>query len=365
MPLRHYTLTSLRYLKASISNLGHPAFWGTAVFLCVTGFAIREYKLLPDLFTAKENTQVTFQKPVETALSKEEKAMMADIDNLPVLLNEFDKATLSSPPVDFKERTQEKNQNLLENILNKQNAAAKEAKSDFSMSKVSTLTKSDQKNPFLEQAEKLLQSGTSDSGSQFIGVKPLATSSEQTDTKTTSTLGMRLLNNTAKNQIPILPNPLQSEIDKSIAQNLSKLNNSTSTQSPLGKTSNFESIMVQPNNTSPSQGLPAIRGVENIQPNLTTQPETPYSNLNGVQPIPSLFPINPVVGSSMPPTQNVVIPSTPVGYANYGYGNYGTQPQPTQLPQSTPSNSSLQQPTQLPQSNYSYPSLRRQYRYGN
>lgn len=89
MPQRHYPPAYLRYLKARLWNLARPSFWGTAIVLSVVGLVIKEYWTNPD-FLAKSQTNpvASPQQPVDSSLSAEDKAIAADIDNLPVLYND-------------------------------------------------------------------------------------------------------------------------------------------------------------------------------------------------------------------------------------------------------------------------------------
>ncbi|MBD2388361.1 hypothetical protein [Cylindrospermum sp. FACHB-282] len=368
MPHSQYPPAYLRYLRARLWNLGRPGFWGTAIFLFVIGFVIREYWLNPNIFTHKQNTEVASPKPGESSFSEEDKAVVADIDNLPVLLNDFEQATLSITTINPLGNTQtKKSEGLIEDVINKQNAAASKAKSNPGLGIVNSTPSPNVKNPFVLQAENLLRSGTGDGG-QFLGVNSLTTSPEPTETTTSSSWEMGLTNKTKNNQNPVLINPLQAEINQATNQNFSRLNNSTSSQiNPLGQTSSNGATMMLP-----SQSLPPGTGMGYTQPTVTNQPQNPYSNYNGVQTLPNVvtpstavLPVTPAAPNNISPdsvqssTQSITNNTTPVGYANYG--NTSLQ-QPNQLPTSTFSNPSLEQPNQLPQSNDLYPRRVRGYR---
>ncbi|NJL09925.1 MAG: hypothetical protein HC908_06300 [Calothrix sp. SM1_7_51] len=89
MPRSQYPSPNLRFLRARLSNLARPSFWGTAIFLCVIGFVIKEYWSNPDFLSrGQQNSAPTQQNTSQTYLSDEDKAIAADIDNLPVLLEE-------------------------------------------------------------------------------------------------------------------------------------------------------------------------------------------------------------------------------------------------------------------------------------
>lgn len=361
MPPRQYPPAYLRYLRARLWNLGRPGFWGTAIFLFAVGFVIHESWLHPNIFTRKQNTQVTKpSKPAESSsLSDEDKAMVADIDNLPVLLNEFEKATLSTAAINPQEDAQvDKSESLFEDVIKKQNAAS-DAKSNPGTGRVNNAPPKIEKNPFVLQAENLLLSGTNDGEGQFLDVNSLNPSPVQTETTTFSSLDMGLTNRTKKNQKSVLISPLQAEINQLTKQNLSSLNNTTSTQiNPLGQTSSNGATMMLPSNSLPSRNLPPSTGIGYIQPTVINQPQNPYSNLNYGQTLPSVvtpttgvLPVTPAAPSNttnsvQSSSRSITDSTTPVGYTNYG--NLGLQ-------QPIYGNSSLQQPNQLPQSNLSNP----------
>ncbi|AFZ27728.1 hypothetical protein Cylst_5732 [Cylindrospermum stagnale PCC 7417] len=349
MPPRQYPPAYLRYLRARLWNLARPGFWGTAIFLFVVGFVVNEYWLRPDILTPKQNTPVTTSKPAESStLSDEDKAVVADIDNLPVLLNEFEKATLSATINPQEDAQEDNSESLFEDVIKKQNTAS-DAKSTPGQGIVNSPPPANEKNPFVVQAEKLLLSGTNDGDGQFLDVKSLNPSPAQTETTTFSSLEMGLTNKTKKNQKSVLISPLQAEINQLTQQNFSSLNNATSSQiNPLAQTSSNEATRILPNNSLPSQSLPPSTGIGYIQPTVTNQPQNPYSNFNNGQTLPSVVtpttgvsPITPAApnnttNSVQSSSRSITDSTTPVGYANYG--NSGLQ-------QPIYGNSSLQQPT--------------------
>ncbi len=329
------------------------------------GLVTWEYWSNPDFFTRKQNNQVFSQKPADSSLSAEERAIAADIDNLPVLFNDFEQATVSVTASTPKENTEiKKSKSLLEDAINKQKSADADAKLNPSLDIVNSTVPQNVTNPFVVQAENLLRAGTSDSNSQFLGLKSsTAAASEQTRAvQTSSSLGIGLTNQTNKEQNPVFISPLQAALNQSTNQKLSSFNAITPTQTnALGQVSNGGATLMLPTNSLPNQnslpstGLSAGTG---YTPTGTNLPQNIYSNLNGGQVLPNVAPATPVTPSvtSAPPTniapysnqipgQNVVTPTNPFGAS----GN--SIQQPTQLPQSIYGNS-IQQPTQLPQSIY-------------
>ncbi|MBE8969500.1 hypothetical protein IQ277_25750 [Nostocales cyanobacterium LEGE 12452] len=394
MPHRHYPPAYLRYFKARLWNLGRPGFWGTAIFLSVVGLATWEYWSNPGIFVYKQKKPVVLQKSADSSLSEENKAIAADIDNLPVLFNDFEQATLSLNANAPEEKTEaKKTKGSLDDVINKQKSA-NNTKLNPGLG-VNGDTSPAVKNPFVQQTDNLLRTGTVDSNNPFLGLKTLNAASEPTGgDQTSSSLGVGFTNQTNKNQNSLSINPLQAALNQSTNQKLSSFNGTTATQTnALGQVAAPGTTLMPPINSLTSQNsLPSIgvtTGTGNtstgtnltqnpysnlnngqVVPNngLTTgtnlpqNPYNTYTNLNNGQVVPNVAPSNTVPYSSQSPSQSVVTPTNPVGYGNYGlqqptqppqsnYGNYGLQ-QPTQPPQSTYGNYGLQQPTQLPQSNY-------------
>ncbi|PHM11326.1 hypothetical protein [Nostoc sp. 'Peltigera malacea cyanobiont' DB3992] len=391
MPHRHYPPAYLRYLKARLWNLGRPGFWGTAIFLSVVGLATWEYWSNPGIFVYKQKKPVVSQKSADSSLSEENKAIAADIDNLPVLFNDFEQATLSLNANAPEEKTDaKKSKGLLDDVINKQKSA-NNTKLNPGLG-VNGDTSPAAKNPFVQQTDNLLRTGTVDSSNPFLGLKTLNTASEPTGAdQTSSSLGVGFTNQTNKNQNSLSINPLQAALNQSTNQKLSSFNGTTATQTnALGQDSAPGTTLMPPmnsltsQNSLPNTGLTAGTGNTSTGTNLpqnpysnlnngqvvpnnglttgTNLPQNPYTNLNNGQVVPNVAPSNIVPYSSQSPSQSVVTPTNTVGYGNYGlqqptqlpqtnYGNNVLQ-QPTQLPQTNYGNNVLQQPTQLPQSNY-------------
>ncbi|MCC5631414.1 hypothetical protein LC613_27040 [Nostoc sphaeroides CHAB 2801] len=392
MPNRHYPPAYLRYLKARLWNLGRPGFWGTAIFLSVVGLVTWEYWSNPNIFVYKQKNQVASEKPADSSLSEENRAIAADIDNLPVLFNDFDQA-ISVTPNNPKENTETKNsQNSLEDVIKKQNSA-NDTKLNPGLG-VNADTSPSVKNPFVVQTENLLRTGTVDNNNQFLGLKTLTTTSEPTAGETSSSLGIGLTNQTNKNQNSVSISPLQAALNQSTNQKFSSFNGTATQTNTLSQASEPGTTLMPPINSLPSQnslpsaGLNTGTGYTSTGTNLqqnpynnlnngnngqvvpsnglntgtgytstgTNLPQSPYNNLNNGQVVPNVAPVTPPVTPAAPyniapyssqiPSQGVVTPTNPAGY-----GNYGLQ-QPMQPPQSNFGNYGLQQPTQPPQSNY-------------
>jgi hypothetical protein len=217
--------TYLRYLKVSLWNLARPSFWGTAIFLAVVGLAVKEYWKQPDLFNFKQVKQPEAKKPLSSSLSEEDKAIAADIDNLPVLFYEFAHGTLPSTAINVKQNTKVDNSNTILESLSKQKTTATDANSNSGLKLVNSASTLKLENPFVSQTENLLQFKDSQNNSQ-----PMA-SSIQTDTMQISTnMRMLLTNSVNYNQNTAIVSPLQTALNQSTNQSLFLGNRTTSNQ---------------------------------------------------------------------------------------------------------------------------------------
>ncbi|MEH1785302.1 hypothetical protein [Nostoc sp.] len=379
MPNRDYPPAYLRYLRARLWNLGRPGFWGTAIFLSIVGLVTWEYWSNPDIFVYKQKNEVTSQKPVDSSLSEENRAIAADIDNLPVLFNDFEQASLSLTADTPKEKAKDnKGKGFLEDVIKKQNSAS-DTKLNPALG-VNGDTSPAVQNPFVLQTENLLRTGTVDGGNQFLGLKTLNAASEPTGgEQTSSSLDIGSTNQTNKNQNSLSISPLQAALSQSTNQKLSSFNGITPTQTnALGRVSDPATTLMPPINSLPNQNSLPTTGLtpgtvytstgtnlpQNPYSNLnngqlmpnnglttgTNLPQSPYSNLNNGQLVPNVAPVTPPVTSIAPSniapyssqsqSQSVVTPTSPLGYSNYGLQ------QPTQAAQSNYGNYVQQQPTQ-------------------
>ncbi|MBW4450468.1 MAG: hypothetical protein KME38_27475 [Spirirestis rafaelensis WJT71-NPBG6] len=328
MSPRHYPPAYLRYLRARLWNLGRPAFWGTAIFLSVVGLGIREYWANPDFLTSwQKNNQVATQKPDNLSLSAEDRANLADIDNLPVLINDAQQSNLLVAPSSRKQKSQDNNsKSLLDDLISKQQEAAKNAKSNLG-GIVDNVPTSKVINPFVAQAESLLQAGTANTASQLFSVKSSDASSLQPGIAgSSSNLGIGSANQINNNQNSAPISALQTAINESTIQKPSSLNNNT--------TSNHTNTIGRslPSNDLPNQGFStntrlntnandSISTTGYTQPTVTNQPQI-YTNFGGSQP-----------GTSY--TQPTVT-NQPQIYTNFGGSQPGTnytQPTVTNQPQ--------------------------------
>ncbi|PMB47022.1 hypothetical protein CEN39_25255 [Fischerella thermalis CCMEE 5201] len=336
---RRYPPAYLRYLKARLWNLARPSFWGTAIFLAVMGLAVREYWKHPDFFNFRQNKQFEAKKAENSSLSAEDKAIAADIDNLPVLFYDFTHRTLSSTATNVKQKTKVDNTNAILDGLSKQKTTATDANSNSGLKLVNPASTPKLENPFVVQTENLLQFKNDYNNGQLLGVNGLTASSMPTGTVQTSTnVGMGFTNPVNYNQNTTVVSPLQTALNQSTNQSWSLGGRTTSTQT--------NSLLL------PNQNLPSTTGL-NTNAIAPVNHSTNYPNQNFAPPaanIPNLT------------TTNVQLPASAVTSITSTQSSNVT-PSYTQTPSQSVVNSSnfgdaasLQQPTQAPQNNSSSPS---------
>ncbi|WP_062288758.1 hypothetical protein [Nostoc piscinale] len=332
------------------------------------GLVIREYWTNPEAFTGKQDGEVTTQQADNSSLSAEDKAIAADIDNLPVLYNDAEQAEnqaiVSSPTDNSKPK---KGKDFLQDVINKQKSS-KNTKST-SISGISGATSGfDSKNPFVAQTESLLQFGIQNgSGNQLLNSSSqpqgstnnpyaVGTGTNQTPnnpynsiTPSVTTLPTSTNQTTPSNINSATANPGNSFGQTpytGLSQNLSNINSTTTNFSNnSGRTSNTSIPQSLPTNTQnflPNSSLNS--GTSYIQPSVPSQPTNYYNGVNTAQPltnsVPSINttqPINSVAPTNTTPTavQNssayIVTPSAPASYQNNRY----FRGLPVQIPSNT------------------------------
>jgi hypothetical protein len=267
MSNRPFNPTFLGNLKAKLWNLSQPSFWGTAIFLSIVGLVIREYWTHPDFLTSGQKQQVSSQKSTDSSLSVEDRAIAADIDNLPVLFYDFDRADITSTASTPKKNTKNNNSKYVLNDLgnNNSNSGLKLA----NPAHVPIL-----ENPFVVQAENLLQLKSFPSDRQISGLNGMVP----------TPIGAGEISTPSQGTSPV--SALQTALNQSTNQNL-PTGNSTS----LTQMNSFERSLPTPSQTFlPNMGLttqvgtPVIHGSNYNPVTATNQPQNsisiPNSNLD-------------------------------------------------------------------------------------
>lgn len=383
MPNRHYPPAYLRYLRARLWNLGKPSFWGTAIFLSVVGLGIREYWFNPDTFTSKQKNTVTTSESSDSSISEEDKAIAADIDNLPALFGDAEQVTLPLTGSKTKGNSQaDKNKNYLQDAINKQQSSSNN-KPNSGLGTLNDKSQVQEKNLFVSQAENLLRFGATDN-SQLLGLQSPNYSSEPTEVPGNSSglkTGLNVSNNSPNSGLSpnsgSLNNPLQTSIDQTtsgLSSTISGQVNSIGQSSYGGVVQNLPTNIptntglntgtgyIQPTVPNPQpnsynfnngQAVPPSTGLNTgtgyIQPTVPSPQPNSYNNFNNsqVQSVPNPVPQTPSVITGTSP---IIGPYTIRRNSNPTATVTPIAPIAPALPSSS-SNLVWQQPTQLPQSN--------------
>ena len=151
-----------RYLKARLSILARPSFIAGLVFLAAMGFVIKEYWTNPNFLKFSQNQQAPSPDLPSSSsqnLSDEDKAIAADIDNLSILNYDQRKAKIPlTTGINSANTIKQENEAQLKKILDlaKKNQQEKQSQPDTE-SQTAKIPSPYQQNPFLKQAEDLLQ----------------------------------------------------------------------------------------------------------------------------------------------------------------------------------------------------------------
>jgi hypothetical protein len=362
MPIRPQVPASLRYyLRARLRPFTRPAFWASLSVLSLIGLFLWEAWQHPEwLFKNPEN-----ENPIaDTTLSKEDSAVAADIDSLPVLMQELDEADVSLAALKLNQQPQ--TQNFRDDFLNKQAAEAATIYDNAQQAKQPPAVPLTVYDPLGIETQapsnpgSLYGGGVSPMGNQTpaqtsgFGASNLAGSTVQTPTAkqvsplqaaldrlgnnspTTSAQTQTQINtpgtNTNSLGQPTQPTaPLPGQVTQPITPGYSALPGQVvqpaSAYSGTSNYSNMPGQVVQPG--SPYPGYPGY----GVAPT-TSNPVNSYTYLNQTAPVPGVPPVQPVAPQVAPITQgNYAVPvyQNPVP-VNPVPNNFGaTQVQPSQL----------------------------------
>ncbi|MEM9922753.1 MAG: hypothetical protein AAF915_03190 [Cyanobacteria bacterium P01_D01_bin.50] len=303
MSQRRYTPARLRYLGARLSILARPSFLAAIVFLSAVGLVIKEYWTNPNFLKVSENQEVSpprSSSSSEDFLSEEDRAIAADIGNLSVLNYDQQQAKLSTNKSinNIIKKREEKLKNKLDTV--KINQQKNEIKSNLKSSSTNSSLIAP-RNPFLTQAENLLQLNVANNAQGFR-VNNLSPFSPSLQTSQTSHSG--LVNSNLGNQTSntILENPLKSALSKLNNQSQEDTTATTSTVvNPFGRISQTDrnsssSISSTNQNARVNQINPLVDTTNLNQPlnnqvptanynqqGLNNQVQNPYNNFNNNQ----------------------------------------------------------------------------------
>ena len=87
--------TSVRYLIARLRHWTQPAVWAPLAVLCAGGVFIWEVSVHPERLSIDSEEEAASNNPASLGLSAEDSAIAAEIDSLPVLVNQLNGSTSS------------------------------------------------------------------------------------------------------------------------------------------------------------------------------------------------------------------------------------------------------------------------------
>ena len=321
MPPSNQLPAPLRYLKARLRPLTRPPVWGGAIFVSVVGLVAWEYSVNPDLLQSSEHNAVAESKSNNPSLSPEDSAIGADIDSSPVLARELNQtSTPVAPLISPQETTKD-----LHLATEKTPSLTDTQLMPNTVSGTSAVPAPNPENPFLAQAQNLLQNGQYSNGTSLGS--SYAASTQPTTGQTGSSPGNEPPTVANQNQTRNSPLPNQS----SVVNSASTINQGSANglgQSPTSASS----IYAPPNGISTSStGYTQPAAANNTYPANSYYP-------SGVQIAPSIAPY------SAPPVAPTPISATP--YSTQPSQTTGSYPNPTF---NSGSSSNFQQPSQLQQ----------------
>lgn len=368
MPIRPQVPASVRYyFRARLRPFTRPAFWASLSFLSLIGLFMWEAWQRPELLFKNPEDATPISN---TTLSQEDSAVAADIDSLPVLMQELDQADVSIAALKLNQ--QPPTQNFLDEFLKRQEAEAAKVSADAQATQpsASPLTAYD---PLGIETQ-----APSNPASVYGGVSPRSNAAPAQ----TSGLGAtNLAGSTVQNSTATQVSPLQAALDRlgnnpsnASVQNQTQINspgtNTNSFGQPTQSTATTPGQVAQPGTASnaplPGQVVqPAspYAGTSNYSnmPGQAVQPGSPYPGSPGYGVVPANSnPVNsytylnqPAPVPGVPPAQPMVNQVAPVSQGNYGVPSY-QNPAPVNA---VPNNfgATQVQPSQLQPSPFSVP----------
>lgn len=250
---------SVRYFKARFRPFTRPAFWASLSVLSLIGLFAWEAWQHPDwLFkNPEEATPIA-----DTTLSKEDSAVAADIDSLPVLMQELDSADVSIPATRLNQPPQ--SQGFLDDFLNRQAAEAAKASDDAIATQRPTIQ--------LNTYDPLGVQTQPPSGSDNVSPGGYQATPQNSSTLQTPSVAPA--------------NPLQAALDRYAGTNpTTSVQNQTPTNIPGANTNNLGQ-RTQPGATVPGQVTGA--GTQSYPiPAQVAQPASPYTGTSNYSNMPA------------------------------------------------------------------------------
>ena len=331
MPPSNQLPASLRYLKARLRPLTRPPVWGGAIFVSVVGLVAWEYSVNPELLQSSEHNAVVESGSNNSSLSPEDSAIGADIDSSPVLAKELNQAITppTAPLIPLKTQTP-KNKDLLGLDPEKATSSTDTQLTLDTVPGTPATPAPTSNNPFLVQAQNLLQTGQLYDRESSLG-NPYAASTQPNAGQTSgSSLG---------NGLPAVAN-----------QNQTASNDPLLNQSPLANPATIS----QGSANALGQSFPASAASSHAPlPTGTSNPSsyTQPTVTSNTYPANSYYPPGVQIAPSVAPYSAPAVAPAPIGITPYStqVPNQTTGNYPTPTFNSGVSSNLQQPPSQLQQ----------------
>jgi|GEM_PF-1525181 hypothetical protein len=396
MSLPQYRSPYQKYFQPRVSSSIKPAVWIAGVILPIIGIAIYSHWSEVATWTFPQPKKVVTKKPYIIKLSDEQRALTADIDNLPVIVNDLNQSTPLNRD-DLHDDQDSMDLPSAQGIVKARMAQTRVNASDVGLNGgiSSTSKENNIENPFLKAANDSLNYGQTDETNSFLHSASPGNTQYGLLTTPDDEIDRRVPNqnsqSNSRNEVGALATAI-SQLDNTHQFNSSQSNtsaiasgtnltnyyNSPGKDSQLSSTvnsnSNYlntsqsQSLGLDQNIAGTSQSLGLNNNINNNQiltnqgtrstltPNSTTDTTSNVSNVSNVYSQPS------TLSTSNNSSTNYTSPATGYTYGNsyrvqqpnFGYGSYRSQ-QSNQGSPSVPNNYGLAPLNQLPQSNSSYP----------
>lgn len=340
MPLPNKLPASLRYFKARLRSLSQPSFWGTAIGLSVIGLVTWNYWLNPELQSSLQNSNDEVSEADNSpypSLSREDSSIGADIDNLPVLLQEVNPPVVPGTPTSQNNNQPNNLNGSAENSLAQKQAPLSTATqpnrtttNNITETNTPVLSEpSNSDNPFLVQAQKQLRAGSLyNLGTSGGGNSDTTSPSEPATGQTAANPSIQVPNSINKNQSAAPVNSAQASSNQSVGIN----NTFIPDYSQATTNTSGQSL---PNSSLPNQiALPANAGTVTGY-NLPPVTNTPANSFSDAAPIAPPVTLNAPTNTNIAPSSVQVPSQVNNGVASpQSYPSFGTsQLQPSQLRQ--------------------------------
>jgi len=244
--------TSVRYLIARLRHWTQPSVWAPLAVLCAGGLFIWEVSVHPERLSIDGEAAADSNNPDSiSGLSAEDSAIAAEIDSLPVLVNQFNQ---SNSELNLFNSSAIKSQGLFEEIRDRRLAIPRQSSAPKQAASSRFLSLPNLQNPAVGTVNNNLQNSSlpssnprsdlslSGSGATISGIKTIAPESAGTEATLPEASGSG--NSGKQNDNPLALSPLQAAMKKYVAGN-------TSATAAAQKTANSAKLLDRPASTEP------------------------------------------------------------------------------------------------------------------